>query len=303
MSMKLRPIAVWRTRASPGPGLPTRTSSQARTSGPPALWKRMAWVMTRPFLFQILLEEVRSPLVREVSGFLVVVLAADAGEGVIHAGIAVNGDVRVALERVLDLGLRRRRTELVLLGDVEHQRLLDRFGLVERALDADSVVADGSVCVGTRRHQIGELAAEAVADRADLARAGRELPQMRERRREVIDALRLVEALVKRERLLPLGIGLIGDLDAGLLAPEQVGAEHDIALPREAVGQIAHHLVDAENLLDQHHAGAARGGCCQIGAEAAAIGGANGDVGHGAAPVVICAKLSPGSARLSPRAP
>src|SRR5215468_2472508 len=160
------------TRASAGPGLPTCTSSQVRTSGPPALWKRMAWVMTRPFLFQILLEEVRSPLVREVSGFLVVVLAADAGEGVIHAGIAVNGDVRVALERVLDLGLRRRRTELVLLGDMEHQRLLDRLGLVERALDADAVVADGGVRVGARRHQVGELAAEAVADSADLARAG-----------------------------------------------------------------------------------------------------------------------------------
>src|SRR5215472_15433853 len=206
MSMKLRPIAVWRTRASPGPGLPTRTSSQARTSGPPTLWKRMAWVMTRPFLFQILLEEVRGPLVCEVRGFLVVVLAADAGEGVIHAGIGVNGDVRVALERVLDLGLRRRRTELVLLRNVEHQRLLDRLGFVERALDADAVIADGGVRVGARRHQVGELAAEAVADRADLARAGRQFPQMPERRIEVVDAGRLVEALVERERLLPLGI-------------------------------------------------------------------------------------------------
>src|SRR5690554_2191176 len=31
----LRPIAVWRTRASPGPGSATSTSRSARTSGPP----------------------------------------------------------------------------------------------------------------------------------------------------------------------------------------------------------------------------------------------------------------------------
>src|SRR3977135_2181100 len=35
-------IAVWRTRAWPGPGSPTGTSSSWRTSGPPVLWKRTA---------------------------------------------------------------------------------------------------------------------------------------------------------------------------------------------------------------------------------------------------------------------
>ena len=33
--MKLSPIAVWRTRASPGPGSPTSYCSTFRTSGPP----------------------------------------------------------------------------------------------------------------------------------------------------------------------------------------------------------------------------------------------------------------------------
>src|SRR3954451_23816794 len=45
MSIKFRPTAVWRIRTSPGPGLPTLTSSHTRTSGPPVLWKRMACVM------------------------------------------------------------------------------------------------------------------------------------------------------------------------------------------------------------------------------------------------------------------
>ena len=36
------PMAVWRTRASPGPGSPTVTSSQVSTSGPPLAFMRMA---------------------------------------------------------------------------------------------------------------------------------------------------------------------------------------------------------------------------------------------------------------------
>src|SRR5229473_8613761 len=42
MSTKLTPIAVWRTRAWPGPGSPTGTSSSCSTSGAPVLWKRTA---------------------------------------------------------------------------------------------------------------------------------------------------------------------------------------------------------------------------------------------------------------------
>src|ERR1700710_1576302 len=47
MSTKFSPTAVWRMRASLGPGLPTSTSSQTKTSGPPVLWKRMACVMEK----------------------------------------------------------------------------------------------------------------------------------------------------------------------------------------------------------------------------------------------------------------
>src|ERR1700759_1532251 len=43
--MKFRPTACCLTRASPGPGSPTCTSSQVSTSGPPVLWMRMALVM------------------------------------------------------------------------------------------------------------------------------------------------------------------------------------------------------------------------------------------------------------------
>src|SRR5215468_4382112 len=47
MSTKFTPTAVWRTRASPGPGLPIGTGSDTSTSGPPDLWKRIALGMSR----------------------------------------------------------------------------------------------------------------------------------------------------------------------------------------------------------------------------------------------------------------
>src|SRR5678815_4790046 len=40
--MKLRPAVIWRMRTWPGPGSPTSTCSHLRTSGPPALWIRIA---------------------------------------------------------------------------------------------------------------------------------------------------------------------------------------------------------------------------------------------------------------------
>src|SRR5687768_3568208 len=38
-------MALWRTRAWPGPGAPTSTSSTWSTSGPPCLWYRTAFAM------------------------------------------------------------------------------------------------------------------------------------------------------------------------------------------------------------------------------------------------------------------
>src|SRR4051812_8966049 len=47
MSMKLTPAASTLTRASPALGLGVSISSSLRTSGPPAVWTRMAFM--RPF--------------------------------------------------------------------------------------------------------------------------------------------------------------------------------------------------------------------------------------------------------------
>ena len=107
-------------------------------------------------------------------------------------------------EAVGDLGLRLGRTELVLAGDVQQQRLGDRAGLAERLLDADAVIADIGIGVGARRHEIGELAAEAVADGADLAVALRQARRCSRLAIRSLDALGLVEALIELEGALPI---------------------------------------------------------------------------------------------------
>jgi hypothetical protein len=59
-----------------------------------------------------------------------------------------------------------------------------------------------------------------------------------------------VEGVVELEGPLPFGLALVGDVDARLDPPEQVGADGDEALGGQAVADVAHHLVDAEDLLD-----------------------------------------------------
>src|SRR5258708_21825662 len=132
----------------------------------------------------MLLEEGRRALIGAGRRRLVVVLAADPREGVIDAGIGMEGHLGIVAERRLDLGLRIGRAELILLGDMEHERARDLAGLAERLLDADAVIADIAIGIAARRHEIGELAAETVTDGADLAAASGQAAQMRERRLE-----------------------------------------------------------------------------------------------------------------------
>src|SRR5215469_589658 len=127
MSMKFKPTAVWRTRASPGPGLPTGTSSHLRTSGPPFWWKRMACGIDRLLGFacrgcsaaEMAAEEFETAFTGLVGGGLVPMRAAGPGEGMAAIGIVVHRHVRIALEAGVDLFLRRRRHEFVLAGDVQ----------------------------------------------------------------------------------------------------------------------------------------------------------------------------------------
>ncbi len=176
----------------------------------------------------------------------------------------------------------------------------DARRLVERLVDADAVIADIALGIAARRHQEGELAAEAVADRADLAGAGGVTAQIGQGHLQIGDALGLVESLIELEGALPFRLALVGELDPRRLAPEEVGTERGVALRGEAVGKIAHHLVDAEDLLDDENArplAALRRR--QITGEAAAIGGADRHLRHCALPIESASEYQVNDAAVS----
>src|SRR6185437_16845276 len=101
----------------------------------------------------------------------------------------------------------------------------------------------------------GELAAEAEAERRELAHAFGAAAQRLDRRGDVSDPLLGIEFLVERKRFLALGLAL-PELNAGRQSPEEVGAEDDIAFLGIGIGDVAHRCVDAENLLKEDDAGA-----------------------------------------------
>ena len=116
--------------------------------------------------------------------------------------------------------------ELVLVGDVDDERLGDLREVAEEAIEADAVVGDVDVRVRLLGHHEGGGAAEAVAERPDFAvgdgpvGAG-ERPRDGDGRLQVLDALGPVERLEELEGALPLGLGLVGDVDAGLDPPRR----------------------------------------------------------------------------------
>src|SRR5687767_7845309 len=108
--MKLTPMAVWRTRASPAPGSPTSTSSSRRTSGPPWAWITIARVMTgdsstvpaavkplrifaacAPGIEPLLLDEVRALGFEKASA--------------VAGGVEMEGDLTAVYRANLELGL------------------------------------------------------------------------------------------------------------------------------------------------------------------------------------------------------
>src|SRR5262249_7643867 len=69
---------------------------------------------------------------------------ADAGEGVILTGVIMKSDKRVVVQRRVNWGLRLGRAVLILLREVQHQRIAQISRLVERVLDAYAVIADAA---------------------------------------------------------------------------------------------------------------------------------------------------------------
>ncbi|MOA11410.1 hypothetical protein D3C78_1313480 [compost metagenome] len=198
-------------------------------------------------------------------------VAARARERVVHAGVHIELHARLAAQRREDALARLGRTEAVLLGDVQHQAAAQVGGLFQAAFDAHAVVAHGHVHIGAAGGQIGQLAAQAIAQHAHPALLLGQPAQHGDRGRDVLQAQLHVETLVELERARHVSRA-VGQLNAGLLAPEQVGHHHHVTLFGQQLRRAAHEIVDAEDLLAQHQAGAvARSRHGHVGAEGLAI--------------------------------
>src|SRR5260221_6562330 len=208
---------------------------------------------------------------RHHRGRLVIVHPGLAVEAVIDAGIDVDLDLRTTGEGLLDLLDRGHRDILVLLGEMHDDRALDARRKIERLLDTDAVIADRTVDAGFGGGKIGELAAETEAERADLAGALLEAAQRLDGGGDVPHPFGDVEFLIELEGSLPIGLAL-PELDILLDTPEEIRAEHDITLVGVEIGDVAHVLVDAEDLLNEDETGTFfRFGQRQIGTESIAV--------------------------------
>ena len=177
-------------------------------------------------------------------GVRVVVGAVVAVEAVAGALIDVDRDVGVGGLDLVHVGHRDAR---VLGAEVEHRRAVGR--LADELDDLAAVIADRHVELQTARGKPGERSAPAIAHDPHLGRA-----------LERVDA-----GLDVHDRTVPADIGLeraalvdrlggVAPLDSRLLAVEQAGRQHEVALGRVVVAHASDVVVDPENLLHEHEA-------------------------------------------------
>ena len=140
--------------------------------------------------------------------------------------------------------------EFILVGDMHHQRLRHFVQIAHEAIETDAVIRDIDVGIRLLGHHERQQAAQTVAHRPGFAVAAAQGARGGQGRFQVLDALCLVEGAEQFEGFLPFGLGLVGDVDAGFDAPEQVRADCDEAHVGNPGAGVAHGLVHAEYFLD-----------------------------------------------------
>ena len=145
------------------------------------------------------------------------------------------------------------RDMAVVAAKMHQQRYLDLVGQVQLVLDAAAVVGDGGIDQAGRCRLVRQTAAEAVADRSDLAVDFRTRAQGGDGGGDVGQRLRVVGGLHQFDGALPARL-VIAQFDMRAFAPEQVGHQHHIAVKRILLGHRADMFIDAKNFLQQHDA-------------------------------------------------
>ena len=178
--------------------------------------------------------------------WLVVGVSAGPREGVIDTRIDMDLDVLVAGEGGPNLLAGRFGHELVVGGEMQHQRAFYLRHEVQRFFDPDTVVADRAVDPDMGGGKIGERSAETKAECAGLADAFGARLQRRHARGDVLDRFGDIELLIEAEGLIELGFV---EFDTGFKPPKKVRCDDDVPFLGIIVRDIAHIFIDAEDLL------------------------------------------------------
>src|SRR5712692_6053759 len=264
-----RTITAWAWRAMlkssvNRPAPVKRRRSSLRRSGSPIAPAAAPSGLLRSFTarllscVQMLAEEIDRKRKRPVRLGLAVSPAAVARESVIGAGILVDRDPGNRREPALEQLVHFRLHPAVFHRHVQHEGPVQALRFADVVLDVGAVVGHRAIDVGAAAHEIAELAAEAVADRADLAAALLHLLQVRGRVLHVAHAEVVVEVVIKVERFFHvLGVFVV-ELDARFLAPEEVGHEAHETRFGEFLRVPAHGVVDAPDFHDSDDRGSRR---------------------------------------------
>ena len=145
--------------------------------------------------------------------------------------------------------------EVILLRDMEQDRLGDGVLLAQQAVDADAIIADAGIHIGARRGHEGQSPAQAIADDADLEVRAMLVADRLDRRFDIANAAVLVEPAHQVKRLAHL-VGNVGvQLDTGRDLVEKIGRDGQIACLGQRVALAADTGIHAEDFLDDDDRG------------------------------------------------
>lgn len=227
-------------------------------------------------------EKFDGAILRELRRRFVVMDAVGASERMIDIGINLDRDIWILRHAAQDFRLRFRADEAIFGRHMHEQGATNIRNFVQHIFKPNAVIADTTIDISACHQQIGELAAQTIADSADRAIADFMFARCGHCCQQVGDALLDIERTIEREGSLHRGLGLVSQFDAGFQAPEEIGANGQITLLGEVVADTAHRGIDAKNLLtndNRRRTGMLRTGT--IGVENLTVEGRDGKhVGH-----------------------
>jgi hypothetical protein len=115
------------------------------------------------------------------------------------------------------------------------------------------MIGDGGIDVAAHGRQERHQGAEAVALDGNLARELWQLGHSVQRVVDISDASVTIIRLIKAKAVLPVSLRRHTEVNARLLAPEQVGRHRDKALLGQFIAGLADVGVDPEQLLQNDH--------------------------------------------------